>query len=222
MRINSQNNQFIFNLPQGAITKEVEDKFQKVLDKNFVPYNDVMDYLNSTIKGIIFPGLSFDKVIQQKFHGKTKKFREAGNIMDKFQNEIDITFRSVDSNMNYFILMEICSRHYLDDNPNFLTGFSIEILDKDGDLLYTIKFDEMLISSLSEMPLSYNATEFVEHTFNLQLSYNYINMVWNIDEDNIKYSNVFDTDREHDPNDLTGLEDEMIKRKEQSYKRIGK
>lgn len=223
MRINSQNNQFVFNLPQSAITKEVEEKFQLLLDKNYIPYNDVMDYVNSTIKSIIFPGLSFNKVIQQKFHGKNKNFRESGNIMDKFQNEIDITFRSVDSHMNYFIIMEICSQFYLNNDPNFLSGVHIDMLDKDGDVIYTIKFDEMLVSSLSEIQLSYNSSEFAEHTFNLQLSYNYINVTWDIsNEDEIHYSNVFDTYREHDPNDTSGLQEVMDNRKEQSYNRIGK
>ena len=65
MRINSQNNQFIFNLPQGMITKDIEDKFQILLDKNFIPYDNVMDYVNSTIK-MVFS--NFDK--ERKFHSK--------------------------------------------------------------------------------------------------------------------------------------------------------
>jgi len=222
MRINSQNNQFIFNLPQGIITKEIDDKFQILMDKNLIPYYDVMDYINSTIKDVVFPSLSFDVVEQRKYHGKKITWRESGNISDKFSSQIDITFRSVDSHLNYFILLEICTRFYLADDPNYIDALTIDILDKDGDLIYTILLKDVLISSLSELRLSYNATEFSEHTFSLQLSYNYIEIIWKIDWDELVESNIFDTEQTHDPLAVEKLELELDKRKEQSYNRIGK
>lgn len=222
MRINSQNNQFIFNLPQSIITKEIDEKFQILLDKNFIPYYDVMDFINSTIKDIVFPSLSFDVVEQRKYHGKKITWRESGNINDKFSGQIDITFRSVDSHLNYFILLEICTRFYLADDPNYIDALTIDILDKDGDIIYTILLKDVLITSLSELRLSYNSTEFSEHTFSLQISYNYIELIWKIDRDELVENNIFDTEQIHDPLAVEKLELEMDIRKEQSYNRIGK
>lgn len=222
MRINSQNNQFIFNLPQSIITKEIDEKFQILLDKNFIPYYDVMDFINSTIKDIVFPSLSFDVVEQRKYHGKKIAWRESGNINDKFSGQIDITFRSVDSHLNYFILLEICTRFYLADDPNYIDALTIDILDKDGDIIYTILLKDVLITSLSELRLSYNSTEFSEHTFSLQISYNYIELIWKIDRDELVENNIFDTEQIHDPLAVEKLELEMDIRKEQSYNRIGK
>lgn len=222
MRINSQNNQFIFNLPQSIITKEVDEKFQILLDKNFIPYYDVMDFINSTIRDIVFPNLSFDVVEQRKYHGKKITWRESGNINDKFSGQIDITFRSVDSHLNYFILLEICTRFYLADDPNYIDALTIDILDKDGDIIYTILLKDVLITSLSELRLSYNSTEFSEHTFSLQISYNYIELIWKIDRDELVENNIFDTEQIHDPLAVEKLELEMDIRKEQSYNRIGK
>ena len=222
MRINSQNNQFIFNIPQGFITKDVEDKFQVLLDKNFIPYNDVMDYINSTIKDIVFPSVSFDRVEQRAFHGKKINYREAGNIADKFQGEIDITFRSVDSHLNYFILSEISTRFYLQDNPNYLDNVSISIIDKDGDLIYTIVLRQVLITSLSEIRLSYNASNFDERDFTLQLSYNFIDIVWSIDRDELVEENIFEIGQNHDPLDFTELVVEKEERDKISQNRIGK
>lgn len=221
MRINSQNNQFVFNLPQGFITTDVEKKFQILMDKNFVQYLDVISYLNSNIKDIVFPSISYDNVEQKKFHGKNVKFREAGNITDKFQGEIDITFRSVDSHLNYFILLEICNIFYLQDNPNYLDTVTIDILDKDGDCIYTIKLDEVLIASLSEIRLSYNATEFNEQTFSLQISYNYIDIVWSIDRDELKEESIFDISHKKDMSrDTTKIDKLMEERKLNSNNRI--
>lgn len=212
MRINSQNNQFIFNLPQGFITKDIEEKFQILLDKNFVPYNDVMDYLSSTIKDVIFPSVSYDKVSQTKFHGKKVNFRETGNVADKFQGELDISFRSVDSHLNYFIMLEICNRYYLQDNPNYLPEITIKILDKDGDLVYTILLKQVIVSSLSELRLSYNATDFSEQTFSLQFSYNFIDITWSIDQDELKEESIFDLDVEDKSRDVENIEYESLKR----------
>ena len=220
MRINSQNNQFVFHLPQAYITKDIEEKFQILMDKNFVQYNDVMDYLNSTIKDMVFPSVSYDKVTQTKYHGKKVNWREAGNVADKFQGEIDITYRSVDSHLNYFLLLEISNRFYLQDNPNYMPTLNIKILDKDGDVIYIILLKDVIISSLSELRLAYNATDFQEQTFTLQLSYNYIEIMWSINRDEIQEQSIFDTEQLVDPYDVSGLEEEMIKRKEESENRI--
>lgn len=219
MRINSQNNQFTFNLPQSYITKDIEDKFQILMEKNFVQYNDVMDYLNSTIKDMVFPSVTYDTVDQTKFHGKKIKWREAGNVSDKFQGEIDITYRSVDSHLNYFLLLEICNRFYLQDNPNYLPTLNIKILDKDGDVIYVILLKSVIISSLSELRLAYNATDFSEQTFSLQLSYNYIEIIWSLGDEEIQKS-IFDIETTNDPRDVTGLEKEMDIRKSESQRKI--
>jgi len=220
MRINSQNNQFVFHLPQAYITKDIEEKFQILMDKNFVQYNDVMDYLNSTIKDMVFPSVSYDKVTQTKYHGKKIQWREAGNVADKFQGEIDITYRSVDSHLNYFLLLEISNRFYLQDNPNYMPTLSIKILDKDGDVIYIILLKDVIISSLSELRLAYNATDFQEQTFTMQLSYNYIEIMWSINRDELEEQSIFDTVQVVDPYDVSGLEEEMTIRKEESKKRI--
>ena len=222
MRTNSQNNQFIFNLPQSFITKETEEKFQVLLDKNFIPYNDVIDYLNSCIKDIVFPSVSYGKVEQKLKHGKNYAYREAGNIADKFQGEIDITFRSVDSHLNYFILLEISNKFYLNDDPNHLDPITINLLDKDGDLIYTIVLRDVLITSLSDLRLSYSATDFSDHDFTLQISYNFIDIEWHVDRDTLVDTNIFDTVQIHDPYDITDIVLEKEKRDEISFQRIGK
>ncbi|MFW5847967.1 MAG: hypothetical protein ACOCVF_03540 [bacterium] len=222
MRINSQNNQFLFNLPQGFISNDIEEKFEVFMDKNFVQYNGVMDYLNSTIKDLIFPSISYERVKQTKFHGKNIAWRESGNVIDKFQNELDITFRSVDSHLNYFILLEICNRFYLQNDPNYMPELNIKILDKDGDVVYTILLKDLIISSLSELRLAYYATDFSEQTFSLQIAYNYMDILWSIDRDELTEKSIFDLNEESNPRDVSGLEEVMRERKMASKNRIGK
>ena len=48
MRISSQNNQFIFNLPDNFISPRLDTQFKRLMDKNLVQYLSVIDYINST------------------------------------------------------------------------------------------------------------------------------------------------------------------------------
>ena len=221
MRISSQNNQFIFNLPQNFISRRLEEQFQILMDKNHIPYNDISDYINATIKDIVFPSVSYDTTEQKFYHGKKIVWREAGNVNDKFQGEIDITFRSVDSHLNYFIILQVLNDFYLNKN-NYLEFIEIKILDKDGDLIYTLVLKEVIYKSLSELRMAYYATEFQEQTFTVQFAYNFIDIIWELNQTSVSDGlNIFEIPiDEPDPRDMTGLEKEMKSRLKDSKNRL--
>lgn len=223
MRISSQNNQFIFNLPQNFISRRLETQFQTLMDKNHIPYNDIMDYVNATIKDIVFPSISYGVAEQHFYHGKKIVWREAGNVMDKFQGEIDITFRSVDSHLNYFIILQVLNDFYL-NTENYLDNVSVQVLDKDGDLIYTIILKSVVYKSLSELRMQYYATDFHEQTFTLQFAYNFIDIVWELNEiSEDGGTSIFDIPViEPNPKDMTKLESEMrlrLKNSEESQQK---
>lgn len=213
MRISSQNNQFIFNLPDGFVSRELEEQFQILLDKNLIPYKDVMDYVNSTIKDIVFPSISYGVLDQTKYHGKEIHWREANSVFDKFQGELDATFRSVDSHLNYFIIMQVLNDFYL-RKPNYLDFLEIKVLDKDGDLIYTIVLKDVIYKSLSELRMAYYQTSFNEQTFTIQFQYNWLDIIWELNEDSPSGGqSIFDINiDEPDPRDITRLEKETKKR----------
>lgn len=222
MRISSQNNQFIFNLPDNFISERLEKQFQILMDKNFIPYNTVMDYINSTIKDIVFPSLSFQVAEQSAYHGKKLVWRESGNVMDKYQGEIDISFRSVDSHLNYFIIQQALIDYYL-NKDTYLDLVSIKVLDKDGDLIYTILLKDVVYKSLSELRMQYYASEFNEQPFTVTFAYVYIDILWELNEStSTQGKSIFDIPIvEGDPRDVKGLVKELIKRKADSLKRLG-
>ena len=57
MRLSSQGSQFIFNLPSDFLKPEVLNTYTPILEKNWVQYDNVIDYINSTIKSVNFPGI---------------------------------------------------------------------------------------------------------------------------------------------------------------------
>ena len=217
MRISSQNNQFIFCFPQDFVSRRLEKQFQILMDKNHVPYNDVIDYINATIKDIVFPSVSYETAEQRIRHGKKIQWREAGNVMDKFQGEIDVTFRSVDSHLNYFIVLQILNDFYL-NKANYFDVVNIKVLDKDGDLIYTVLLKEVIYKSLGELRMAYYATDFNEQTFTIQFAYNFIDIIWELNEISETHgTSIFDIPIiEPDPWDSTKLLKALMKRRKES------
>ena len=151
------------------------------MDKNFVPYDSVVEYLSSTIKEIVFPSSSYENKEQVLRRGKVVAWKDSKSVFDTFTNEIDITFRSVDSYINYFMLLQILVEFYLNNKKEQIPMFNIQILDKDGSLIYTIIFDEVLLKSIGELRLGYQMYDIGEKTFTITFRYNFLDIRWEID-----------------------------------------
>lgn len=180
MRISSQSNQFIFQFPVDFITPYLYEKFQIFLDNMRMPYDNALDYINSTIKEIVFPSVTYDKVTQRSYGGKTIDYKSAKNIFDNYQHDLDITFRNVDSHTNFFMMQEILTEYYLNTRKPYIPYFSLSILDKNGDLIYTVLFKNILLNSQGENRFSYNKQDFGENTFSIKFSYNFLDIIWEL------------------------------------------
>jgi hypothetical protein len=178
MRLNSANSQFVFNLPTDFLPKEILDTYTPVLEKNWIQYENVIDYLNSTIKEISVPGLSIDSPTQIRKRGKEINYKPATNVQDIVASrQIDITFRSVDQDLNYWLLWDIFVKHYLDTEfVKYVAPFIVTSLDIHRDAIYQIVFREIILLTESENRLSYNDQAFSEKTFSLTLNFNWIDI----------------------------------------------
>lgn len=193
MRLNAQSNQFIFQFPVDFVDPDLYTKFQKILDNNHMPYDNVLDFINSTIKEVVFPNMSFNAKEMTIWKGKNIEFKETGNVFDKFQNELDITFKSVDSYINYFMLVEILIEFYLNNRKPYIPHFALQILDKHGDLIYTILFKDIILKSISELSLSYNLQDASEKSFSITFRYNWLSVDWELKEKHgDKSESIFD------------------------------
>jgi len=192
MRLSAQNSQFRFNFPSDFIEPYLNEQFQKLMDKNFIPYDSVVDYINSTIKEIVFPSLTFNVNEQVLKRGKKMGWKTATSVFDSFTNEIDITFRGVDSWLNYFILLQILIEFYLNTDKQNIPMFILEILDKEGSLIYSIIFEEVLLKTIGEVRLGYNQQDITDKQFNVTFRYNFIDIRWEIFDDNGNDISIFD------------------------------
>ena len=174
MRLSSQNSQFIFNLPQAFLKPEVINTYTPILEKNWVQYENVIDYLNSTIKGVNFPGISFDLVKRIEVRGKERFLKPAKNVQDiTTTHDLTVTFRSVDSDLNYWLMFDIISKHYLDVDNAFLEPFTITCVDIHRDAIYVIRFYEIILKALSDNTFNYSQQKVNAKEFTITFHFNF-------------------------------------------------
>ena len=175
MRLSSQPSQFVFNLPSDFLPQEIISTYKPILEKNWVQYENVIDYINSTIKSVNYPGLSLNMPEQNLYHGKVRSYKPATNINDTLSNrEISVSLRSVDSDLNYWLCVDILSKHYLDVMNLYINPFRLTAVDVHRDAIYEIRFFEIIMSSIGDMTFDYSQQRVNAKEFTLNFRFNFI------------------------------------------------
>lgn len=174
MRLSSQNSQFIFNLPSDFIPQEIINTYTPILEKNWIQYENVIDYLNSTIKSVNYPGLSIQTPEQTLIRGKKRSYKPATNVQDILSShELPVTFRSVDSDLNYMLCLDIFSKHYLDVENLYINPFTLTCVDSWRDAIYRIHFMEIIAISLSDNVFDYSQQKVNSKEFTVTFKFNF-------------------------------------------------
>lgn len=186
MRLNSQSSQFVFNLPSTFLPNEIIESYSPILEKNWIQYENVIDYLNSTIKSINFPGLSIEMPTQILIRGKQRRFKPAKNVQDIITtNQLTVTFRSVDADLNYWLMFDIFNKHYLDVENAFVDPFRLSCVDIHRDEIYVIHFWELILVSLSDNTFDYSQQKVNSKTFNLVFNFNFYDIEFKLDQSKV-------------------------------------
>lgn len=186
MRLSSQSSQFIFNLPGDFLKPETINTYQPILEKNWVQYENVIDYLNSTIKQVNFPGISFDMPKQMLMRGKERQFKPAKNVQDIVtMRDLTVTFRSVDADLNYWLMFDIVTKHYLDVENAFVNPFTITCVDIHRDAIYVIKFYEIILKGLSDNTFNYSQQKIQAKDFTMNFHFNFYDIEFKMDQSKV-------------------------------------
>lgn len=186
MRLSSQGSQFIFNLPSDFLKQEVINTYTPILEKNWVQYENVIDYINSTIKAVNFPGIGFDMPKQTNMRGKERQFKPAKNVQDiTSTHELTVTFRSVDSDLNYWLVFDILTKHYLDVDNAWVNPFTITCVDIHRDAIYAIRFYEIILKGLSDNTFNYSQQKVNAKEFTLTFHFNFYDIEFLLDRSKV-------------------------------------
>jgi hypothetical protein len=174
MRLSSQGSQFIFNLPSDFLPTEIVETYMPILEKNWIQYENVIDYINSTIKSVNFPGISFEMPKQITMRGKERQFKPSKNVQDiTTTHDLTVTFRSVDSDLNYWLMFDIISKHYLDTDNAWVNPFTITCVDIHRDAIYVIRFYEIVLKTLSDNTFNYSQQKVNPKDFTIGFHFNF-------------------------------------------------
>lgn len=186
MRLNSQSSQFIFNLPSDFLPRQIIESYNPILEKNWIQYEDIISYLNSTIKNVNFPGLSFDMPKQMLIRGKERQYKPAKNPQDiTTTHDLTVTFRSVDSDLNYWLMFDIITKHYLDVENQYVYPFSITCVDIHRDAIYIIRFYEIILKAMSENTFNYSMNKVQSKEFTITFHFNFYDIEFLLDQSKV-------------------------------------
>ena len=183
MLLNSRQNGFILSFPPEFFSDRVKEKYKKYYQSLILPYDNINDFMSSTIQSIDFPGWTMTEATQTRLFGKKQDFKNAVQIPDLFTREFTVTFKLTDAYLNYFILLDN-SLDFLDfekskTQPTF-PPIQLSLLDNQGYLAVSIVFNRPILKSQDGFTLSYSAgtpdfktfkLKFVYFDFDLQLNF---------------------------------------------------
>ena len=198
---------FRFELSKTFLPNEVSSKYEKLFIINPGVIKTPIDYLNESIQGITFPGIS-DILIQQQQHStnsimRTSKrsniepkiditYTSSANPLDKIDKQFKITFRMNQGLYNYFMLYEtifyrICKpTKYKPDDVMIL-----EILNDYGTIVSRVKFYDVYIDGIEGLDFNYSKLERESGTFDVTFKFNNIDFETCLDT-NIEYPSLPD------------------------------
>ena len=106
--------------------------------------------------------------------GKERQFKPAKNIQDiTTTHDLTVTFRSVDSDLNYWLMFDIISKHYLDVENSFVNPFTITCVDIHRDAIYVIRFYEIILKAMSENTFNYSLQKVSSKDFTITFHFNF-------------------------------------------------
>jgi hypothetical protein len=174
--------------------KEVNDKWQEILNKEPGVLVHPIDYLNESIRGITIPGID-DINITQTQHSTNPIHRDMGRInvdasqnntyvgssnpLDKINREFTVTFRMNNGLYNYFMIYEtifyrICKHELYEGGEDLF----IDILNEEGVATSRIKLFQCNIDGIDGLDLAFDKIERQQETFSVTFKFNNIDYVF--------------------------------------------
>jgi hypothetical protein len=179
------NSEFIFNLPSDFIPRESIADYDGILDMYQMPYETVIDFLNSTIKSVSFPGMSVDPVSQTIMRGKYIGYKPSKPVQDLVTTrEVNVVFSNVTGNLNYFLLLDIFQKQYLSDSL-YVEPITVSSLDPNRNSLYTITYNQIILTSITDTMFDYSVQKVASNDFTLTFAFNFIDIQFNLTKSKI-------------------------------------
>lgn len=123
---------------------------------------------------------------QITMRGKERQFKPAKNVQDiTTTHDLTVTFRSVDSDLNYWLMFDIISKHYLDVENAWVNPFTITCVDIHRDAIYIIKFYEIILKGLQDNTFNYSQQKIQAKDFTMTFHFNFYDIEFLLDKSKV-------------------------------------
>jgi hypothetical protein len=85
-----------------------------------------------------------------------------------------VGFRSVDSDLNYWLAVDIFNKHYLDVLNLYINPFTLTTVDIHRDAIYRIKFFEIIAMNISDNKFDYSQQKVNAKDFDMTFKFNFL------------------------------------------------
>jgi hypothetical protein len=189
MILDSKNNQFVFYFSPDFWCEKVLDFYKSFYKYLLLPYENVDDYVLSTLQTVEFPGITNQTVSQTRYLGKEMIYKGAQPVKDLQDKKFSLSFKMTEGFMNYMMIYH----NYLEfmDHMNKKQNydcFTLGVLNNEGFLMYTIDFLKVLPVSISSFNLDYTAVDNNLNKFTVGFKY----VDWNITLQYDKMLNLYE------------------------------
>jgi len=174
MIINSRPSNFIFNFPVDFFHKDIEAKYSPYVQRMpGLPWDTVTNMMNAHIQSITMPSLSMTPVSQTRRIGKEQTYKSGQPVPDYFTKEMTVTMKTLDGYINYWIFLENTLLFMdLSDERLYFDDLYVRAIDQEGHVLQTLRFEKPMLTSVSEVSMSYSDNNPDFNTFSAVFTYN--------------------------------------------------
>jgi hypothetical protein len=184
MILNARNNMFLIHFDKSFFYEEIYKKWNPVVKRLKLPYEDMSDFITACIQSISFPSVDLQPVEQQQEQFRIA-YRSGKELEPVFDKNLTITFKLSEGFICYWILFEQIEQflNYSQTNP-FWSPLYISFLDNNGFELVIFEFNKIIPLNLSQFQVSYATTAAEFNTFTMGLRYNRFRIKRRVDDDN--------------------------------------
>ena len=181
MLLNARRNSLILLFPPHFFSKNVQRKYKtNYLDNLLLPYDDVHEYMSSTIQSVNIPGWSIDTPEQTRMLGAKQEFKPGLPVKDYFNRSFTVKFQLADGFLNYFLFMENAIQYLNFKNKEmYFPMVKVGLINNEGYLVCGIDFKKVILSGMSDLDLSHAAVSQEFNTWSADFKY----MDWRLNLD---------------------------------------
>lgn len=194
---NPRGDKFATHLPKNFFDPEISKKYNKYIKLQDSYFNDIISIINESIMRVSIPGLEQELISQRTVSGQGGNIEQditlhkANKPLEEVieTNTITVTFRHLDSFINYFYLMEMFYKKYAKQTTDSRFMLPITLLNVDKIPVFVAVFDQCLFKSIQGLELSFDSTNREFKEFTCDFTFSNFSIVFDMPLGNLKQYN---------------------------------